>query len=314
LSASWKPGIQIFAINRGELVADTTPLTPPPPPNVFSNRVTKSGSASIHATVILLDGINDYFDNYARSRAQVISLIGRLRPDERVAIYVLSLYQGLIVLQDYTTDHDLLVRNLSAYLPSGMIPAPPGMAALPAPPRSERDFFMRNGAESARTAIQAIANHMAIVPGRKTLLWLSQGFPPRQIRESSDSWAKTIDVMNQANVELDAVDSNGLAGPPRRWGPGGLAGLQELPRAPAERPTTIATTWTWPWPRPSKTTAPTTPSLSTSTTTSATAGFIASLFTSTGPTSISTTGRRISLVPTAGWSRPRRRRNWSQPC
>ena len=56
----------------------------------------------------------------------MVSLIGRLRPDERVAIYVLSLYQGLIILQDYTTDHDLLIRNLNAYVPSGMIPAPVG--------------------------------------------------------------------------------------------------------------------------------------------------------------------------------------------
>jgi hypothetical protein len=74
--------------------------------------------------------LNDYFDNYAGSRAQVISLIGRLRPDERVAIYVLSLDKGLIILQDYTTDHDLLARNLSAYIPSGMIPAPVAMERL----------------------------------------------------------------------------------------------------------------------------------------------------------------------------------------
>lgn len=228
-------GIQIFAINRGQPVAGVIPPVSTLPPNAFSNRVTAGGSASIHATVILLDCINDYFDNYARSRDQVISLIGRLRQDERVAIYVLSLHQGLIILQDYTTDHALLVRNLSAYVPSGMIPAPAGIeglgqavASLPPTPRSEREFFMRNGAESARTAIQAIAGHMAIVPGRKSLLWVSQGFPPRQIRESSDSWAKTIDLVNQANVELDAVDSNGLGGPPRRWGPGGVASLQEL--------------------------------------------------------------------------------------
>ncbi len=47
-------------------------------------------------------------------------------------------------------------------------------------------------------------------------------------RETFDAWAKTIDVVNQANVELDAVDSDGLGGPPRRWGPGGLGSLQEL--------------------------------------------------------------------------------------
>ena len=179
--------------------------------------------------------MNDYFDNYAHSRDQVVSLMSRLRPDERVAIYVLTPYQGVIILQDYTTDHALLLRNLKAYLPSGMIPAPAGVegpgqafASLAAPLKSEREFFMRIGAESARTTIQTIAAHMAIVPGRKSLLWVSQGFPPRQIRDASESWAKTIEVVNQANVELDAVDSNGLAGPPRRWGPGGVASMREL--------------------------------------------------------------------------------------
>jgi hypothetical protein len=66
------------------------------------------------------------------------------------------------------------------------------------------------------------------VPGRKSLVWISQGFPPRLIREYSDAWSKTLDVVNQSNVQLDTVDANGLMGPPRRWGPGGLASLQEL--------------------------------------------------------------------------------------
>jgi VWFA-related protein len=227
--------IQIFSINRGEPEAVIVPPVTQLPPNTFSNKVAIPGSASIHATVILLDTINDYFDNYARSRDQVVRMIGRLRSDERVAIYVLTQYQGLLILQDYTTDRDLLIRNLNAYIPSGMTPAPVGMEgvgeavrSLGTPTRPEREFFMRNGAESLRTAMQAIAGHMASVPGRKTLLWVSQGFPPRQIRDASDSWAKTIDVVNQANVELDAVDSNGLGGPPRRWGPGGVASMQEL--------------------------------------------------------------------------------------
>jgi VWFA-related protein len=228
--------VQIFSINRGETEpADVAPPVVPLPPNTFSNKVAIPGSASMHATVILLDTINDYFDNYARSRAQVVSLIGRLRRDERVAIYVLNHYQGLLILQDYTTDRDLLIRNLNAYIPGGMSPAPVGMEGLreavrqfETPPKSEREFFMRNGAESLRSAIQAIAGHMASVPGRKSLLWISQGFPPRQIRDSSDSLAKTIEVMNQSNVELDAIDSNGLAGPPRRWGPGGVASMQEI--------------------------------------------------------------------------------------
>ena len=119
--------IQIFSINRGEPEAVIAPPLPQLPPHTFSNQVAIPGAASIHATVILLDTINDYFDNYARSRDQVVRLIRGLRPDERVAIYVLSQFQGLLILQDYTTDRDLLTRNLNAYIPSGMSPAPAGM-------------------------------------------------------------------------------------------------------------------------------------------------------------------------------------------
>ena len=230
--------IQIFAINRGEIAEHETPAPARPlPPHVFSNRGTTADGSSAHTTVILLDAVNGYFDNYARSRDQVVRLVGGLKPDERIAVYVLTQFQGLVVLQDYTSDHDRVARNIGVFVPSGMVAAPPGMeglatalSSLPGPvqPRSEKEFFMRNSAESARTTLQAIANHLAIVPGRKSLLWVTQGFPPRQIRETRDPWEKTIDAINQANVALDIVDSNGLGGPPRRWGPGGLASLMEL--------------------------------------------------------------------------------------
>ncbi len=227
--------IQIFSLNRGEAAPEVPPAARPLPPNVFTNRGATAPSAATHASAILFDGVNDYFDNYARSRAQVIGMVGRLPKDELVAIYAITQFTGLVMVQDYTTDRDLLIRNLSAYVPSGMAPAPAGMerfgqatASLPPEPRAEKEFFMRAGADAARSAIQAIAKHMAILPGRKSLLWVSQGFPPRQIRQESESWSKAIDVVNQSNVQVDAIDANGLAGPPRRWGPGGLASLQEL--------------------------------------------------------------------------------------
>jgi VWFA-related protein len=230
--------IQIFAINRGEIAEHVAPpAVSQLPPRVFSNRAATVDASSAHTTVILLDAVNDYFDNYARSRAQVVRLIGRLKPDERIAVYVLTQFQGLIMLQTFTTDHELAAKNVGRYVPPGMAPAPVGMEGLrdaiasppgPVQPRSEKEFFMRNAAESTRSTLQAIANHLAIVPGRKSLLWVTQGFPPRQIRDMGDPWEKTIDAINQANVALDTVDSNGLGGPPRRWGPGGVASLMEL--------------------------------------------------------------------------------------
>ena len=55
-----------------------------------------------HSTLILLDGVNGWSDNFIRDRNAVISLLDRVAPDERIAVYVVARNQGLVVLQDYT--------------------------------------------------------------------------------------------------------------------------------------------------------------------------------------------------------------------
>ena len=107
--------IQIFAVNRGEIAERAIPPAASQlPPHVFSNRGIVADSSSAHTTVILLDAVNSYFDTYASSRDQVVGMVRGLKPDEKVAVYVVTQFSGLVMLQDYTTDHDLLAKNIGS--------------------------------------------------------------------------------------------------------------------------------------------------------------------------------------------------------
>ena len=66
-----------------------------------SRRMSFPITAPSHTTVILLDAVNGYFDTFASSRDQAIRKLGRIKPDERVAIYTVTQFSGLVMLQDY---------------------------------------------------------------------------------------------------------------------------------------------------------------------------------------------------------------------
>jgi hypothetical protein len=67
-------------------------------------------------------------------------------------------------------------------------------------------------------AMHAIADHLANVPGRKNLIWISSGFPPVRIvtAEKIDKTAKTL---ANADLPLSAIDALGLYGDVNAGGP-----------------------------------------------------------------------------------------------
>ena len=77
------------------------------PPNVFSNRSPVAHSATEHSRpVILLDHVNGDIENAAIERQGVLDLLKKVRPDERIALYVIGKLEGHILLQDYTSNRD----------------------------------------------------------------------------------------------------------------------------------------------------------------------------------------------------------------
>lgn len=257
----------------------TTPPQPPPAPlvlprNTFAN-VGQPPAPQAHSTVLVLDAINGWFDNYALTRQAVIGMLDKIPADEKIALYVISKGEGLVILQNYTTDHARLLDAITNYIPHAMCPAPatgyspPVDKSLPAgtlaPPSkknsAEEDAAIRmaaltavtgvppcvtpgprgldqlgTAAESVRLSLRTLADKLATQPGRKSLFWVTQGFPALVLNgPSAPSWNNTIAALNDANVAVNTIDNNGIdapgLGPPRMWGPGAVAGEKWIAEA-----------------------------------------------------------------------------------
>lgn len=202
------------------------------PPNVFTN-LKPTPARAAHATVILLDAINNYWDHMAAARASLFSTVNRLRKDERIAIYVATTRPaGISLLQGFTTDRARLLSTILNYSPAVSEPAPgmlgpprapqlstkEGYAAKAAIPQQEEDFRRRGAVVDTMAVFRVLAEHLGKTPGRKSVLWVTSGLPPRQLRELPDPYEKAVQALNEANVAVNVLDDDGVGSYHRRWG------------------------------------------------------------------------------------------------
>jgi VWFA-related protein len=239
--------------------------TPRPllPPNTFTNARVTAPPAEGHSTILLLDGENGWFDTFAHGAQGIEGLMAKVPPDEKIAVYVVAKDLGLIVLQDYSTDRQLLKEKVASFIPRGMKPAveldprlmgdglgmvdnagggaPPRRPAAPKNPTAappvpsplatdprEEAFDMRIASEDLRLSLNALAAKLRKLPGRKSVFWITEGFPPTQLRNMDDAWNHTIAALNDANIQINTVDADGLGGPPRLWGNGAILTQQQI--------------------------------------------------------------------------------------
>ena len=126
------------------------------------------------------------------------------------------------IVQNFTGDGDLLKRAVSAVKYSGVNPnARSGrteLAAMGAPllGGAESNFAQR----TMLLSIRDVAKSLRSVPGRKTLILFSAGFPFNSERHAELTAA--LDALNKSNVAVYPVDVRGVAGmtPPRGGSPG----------------------------------------------------------------------------------------------
>ena len=239
LSEDGKPQqISFFSVERGNKLSQPNFNLPR---NVFSNRVGERIAVPTSVTVILLDMLNTSWADQIYARRQVSKFLSQIQPGDRVALYALG--KGLHVLHDYTTDASELVANLNSSR-AGLLPdlesstvaqdrvaeAEDGLipAELLATEVRMADFIAANRVLNTLKSIEAIAEHLAAVPGRKSLVWVSGGFPlmigfdeisesatinagiNRETRTFFDKTERTVRALNHANVALYPVDARGL--------------------------------------------------------------------------------------------------------
>lgn len=156
------------------------------PPNVFSNHNDPSASSAGSETVILLDTLNTHYEDPVVVREQLAEFLKQIRPGDPVALYGLG--NDLTVLHDFASDSSPLLSVLEAPAPAGPAPASPEAKKLPPIDNSPLGAFLNENKSAAGShgmerrvmtanALTFIATHLAHVPGRRNLIWLT-GYVP----------------------------------------------------------------------------------------------------------------------------------------
>ncbi len=165
--------------------------------------------------VLFFDNSTMDFGDQAKARDAAAKFIdANARPDRLIAI---AEFGGAVrISQNFTADATRLKQVVqgikgSAVSPNGDPSAT--VASLAAPPAApslsglESDF----GVRSVLLALRSLAKGLSTVPGRKTVVMLTSGFP-LSFEEQSEVTA-VIDSCNKANVAIYPIDVRGLVAP-----------------------------------------------------------------------------------------------------
>ena len=209
------------------------PPSVPVPANVFTNAAVARADKIGAITVVLIDSLNTPFTDMAYARQQLIKFLGTITPNDRVAVYALG--QQLVVLHDFTSDVNALLRVLQKhqiYMGTELVDSMPDPADTGDPEMDAfldeatqriADFQVNDRVTRTLGAIQAIAEHVAAIPGRKNLVWISGGFPltmgmdqmsigsARESRVFSGELQETARALTASQLAIYPVDAHGVA-------------------------------------------------------------------------------------------------------
>jgi VWFA-related protein len=166
------------------------------PKNAFTNRFDLKGEDPGAVTIILFDVENTAPEDQTYLRKQIMSLLRALKPQDHIAIYALT--SQLLVLHDFTQDDSALVEAVEKFAPREQLVFDASLAtkiqfvgpatgatsaganlgqALEQPNQQIGNQYLKMRMETTTNAMKAIAQHVSAIPGRKSLLWVSGGFP-----------------------------------------------------------------------------------------------------------------------------------------
>ena len=184
------------------------------PPGTVTNAPQYSGSS---LNVILLDTANAEFTSHVYAQDMLIKYLASNPAIQPTAVY--GVKGKLILLQDFTTDTKLLRDAVAKFKP----PTPdhiPTVEAAATPFGYSGSFHsLPRGISFGLNALTSLTATLAGYPGRKNVIWLSEGFPVNLF--PPDGGGDTItfslvleklvnDLMN-AQIALYPIDAAGLS-------------------------------------------------------------------------------------------------------
>lgn len=187
-------------------------------PNIISNARQFSGSC---LNVILLDAINTDFSSHAYAQDQLVKYLESGPAIQPTAVFALE--GKLTMLHDFTTDTKALRDVVAHFQFQGPTHIPDVYSA--ASPFQRRGSFQVTGQGRSLTArsMLFLADTLSGYPGRKNLIWLSEGFPINlfpnvtsgdqvMLVEDYTPLAERIaDALMDAQVALYPIDAAGVS-------------------------------------------------------------------------------------------------------
>jgi VWFA-related protein len=165
--------ISFFSLEERHLTPAATGAVPK---NTFTNRFEQEPGIPTSVTIVLFDALNTHFRDLASARQELVKFIGQLQPQDRVAVYGLA--DNLVVLQDFTSDQQALIKAVrNSTRPENehaeatdVQPSDTGDDTLDnfldQVNQMQSDFYNRDRALRTADALTAIANYIGRIPGR----------------------------------------------------------------------------------------------------------------------------------------------------
>jgi len=223
---------QPIALFSADSRASGTPATTVVPGTVIvSNQVPTTGGV----TVILFDRLNTAWSDQGQAKQNIVKFLSQVAPTERIGFYVLD-SSSVSIVHDFTSDTRSLLRALGrvqgqisretmiAEEKTPTIASGGGMsaamdaqldAALARMDEMIKADAVKNRADSTLSALEAVARHLAGIPGRKNLIWISSSFP-LSFNDGFGTRSMYTEVniatraIADANVSVYPVDARGL--------------------------------------------------------------------------------------------------------
>jgi VWFA-related protein len=184
-----------------------------------------------HYLVLFFDNASAGYGDQIQARQAAAKFIdGNTGPNKYIAIA--NFTGALRITQNFTNDPERLkavvsgvkISNVSTADDSGA-----GTSGLPSMSSAATDF----GVRTVLLALRGLAKGLEGVPGRKTVIMLTAGFPLTS--EARAELTVTIDACNRANVAVYPLDVRGLTAP----APGSTSPVIREPMAQVKSPASV---------------------------------------------------------------------------
>ena len=206
-------------------------------PGIYSNKP-EFRSPGGPVTVLLIDAVNTPFRDQAYARLQMLKYVKQqMKPGQRMGVFALT--NSLRVLQDFTTDPQILLAALEKYkpqeqqftasVPGALSPAAssglgPGASAMLELVQGEITSFqgieigyqLDRRVDVTLIALRSMARMLEGIPGRKNVVWLTAAFPfeliPEERNVSEAELMESLPSVKQKSVGATAAGSIAATG------------------------------------------------------------------------------------------------------